>query len=129
MSVASIENQTFYINGRNYNTYDGTCVRDYIHVVDVCNALILAANKLYNEPPGTYDAFNVCSGERTSNRQLVDLFSTIYKIKSEYKDVRPGDPGYLIGDPTKLETKLRFKRKYDLIDIIHSHYEYTRKCL
>lgn len=129
MTAASIMNETFYINGRNYNTYDGTCVRDYIHVVDVCNALIMAADKLYTEPPGTYEAFNVCSGVKTSNLELVDLFSTMYKIKFEYKDVRPGDPGYLIGNPDKLEKNLEFKRKYDLIDIINSHYEYTRKCL
>lgn len=129
MTVASVEDKTFYINGKNYNTYDGTCVRDYIHVVDVCNALILAADKLYNEPPGTYEAFNVCSGVKTSNRELVDFFSTMYKIKFEYKDVRPGDPGYLIGNPDKLEKNLGFKRKFDLIDIINSHYDYTRKCL
>lgn len=129
MTVASVEDKTFYINGKYYNTYDGTCVRDYIHVVDVCNAMILAANKLYNEPQGTYDTFNVCSGVKTSNRELVDFFSTMYKIKFEYKDVRPGDPGYLIGNPTKLETNLGFKRTYDLIDIINSHYDYTRKCL
>lgn len=129
MTVASLQNETFYINGKNYNTYDGTCVRDYIHVVDVCNAMILAANKLYNEPQGTYDTFNVCSGFKTSNRELVDFFSTIYKIKFEYKDVRPGDPGYLIGNPTKLETNLGFKRTYDLIDVINSHYNYTKGCL
>lgn len=129
MTVASVEDEPFYINGRNYNTYDGTCVRDYIHVVDVCNALILAADKLYNEPPGIYEAFNVCSGCKTSNRELVDFFSTMYKIKFQYKDVRPGDPGYLIGNPDKLEKNLGFKRKFDLIDIINSHYDYTRKCL
>jgi UDP-glucose 4-epimerase len=127
MSTASVKNETFYINGKGYTTYDGTCVRDYIHVADVCDALILAAEKLYKMPSGEYNAYNVCSGEGVSNLELYELFSSFYSLKMEYKDVRPGDPGYLIGDSSKIKEHLNFIPKYSIEKIIQTHYEYTRK--
>ena len=124
MAKASTENEPFYINGKQYDTYDGTCVRDYIHVADVCNALIAAAEDLYNKPEGEYNAFNVCSGKPVSNKQLVEEFQQSYSLVYHYKDVRPGDPGYLIGDPYKLSLIWPAGPQYNLTDIITSHYEY-----
>lgn len=123
MSKASLRSDTFYINGDEYDTFDGTCVRDYIHVADVCDALIAAAEQLYNKPEREYDTFNVCSGKPVSNLELANKFAEIYPLEYDIAEVRPGDPGFLIGDPYKLSLMWPEGPKYDLSDIITSHFE------
>jgi UDP-glucose 4-epimerase len=125
MSMASLNNEKFFINGKYYNTYDGTCVRDYIHVADVCDALIAAEEDLYNKPDGEYNAFNVCTGQMVSNMQLVEKFINQLPLEYDYRDVRLGDPGYLIGNPNKLSLIWKTKPQYGIEDIIKSHYEYA----
>jgi UDP-glucose 4-epimerase len=123
MSKASLTDDTFYINGNEYDTFDGTCVRDYIHVADVCDALVAAAEQLYNKPEREYDTFNVCSGKPVSNLQLALTFAKLYPLEYDIAEVRPGDPGFLIGDPYKLSLMWPEGPKYDLADIITSHFE------
>jgi UDP-glucose 4-epimerase len=123
MSKASLTDDTFYINGNQYDTFDGTCVRDYIHVADVCDALIAAAEQLYNKPEREYDTFNVCSGKPVSNLELTNKFAELYPLEYDIAEVRPGDPGFLIGDPYKLSLMWPEGLKYDLTDIITSHFE------
>jgi UDP-glucose 4-epimerase len=126
MAMASLADETFYINGNKYHTTDGTCVRDYIHVADVCSALIAAAETLYNKPEGEYDTFNVCSGDSISNQELAELFVEKYPLRYDYKDGRPGDPGYLIGDTYKLSQLWVDGPRFDINDIITDHYEYIK---
>lgn len=123
ISKASLTGTTFYINGNEYDTFDGTCVRDYIHVADVCDALIAAAEQLYNKPEREYDTFNVCSGKPVSNLELTNKFAELYPLKYDVAEVRPGDPGFLIGDPYKLSLMWPEGLKYNLADIITSHFE------
>jgi UDP-glucose 4-epimerase len=131
MCLASLTNNTFMINGNSYNTYDGTCVRDYIHVIDVCYALIDASNDLLiNKSSGHYDAFNVCSGNGTSNLELTNLFRKYYPLPEVgYNDSRPGDPDHLVGDTEKLKTiyKTSYSYGYQMKSIIESHYEYIKR--
>lgn len=124
MSKASLSGDTFNINGNEYDTFDGTCVRDYIHVADVCDALIAAAEQLYNKPEREYDTFNVCSGKPVSNMQLAIKFGELYPLEYGISESRPGDPGFLIGDPYKLSLMWRQGPAYNLADIITSHFEY-----
>jgi UDP-glucose 4-epimerase len=126
MTMASINNETFYINGKSYDTEDGTCVRDYIHVADVCDALITAAETLYNKVDGTYDAFNVCRGSGYSNLEVANAFKFNYPLEIDYKDSRPGDPAYLIGDAYKLSWLWPKGPQYNMGEIITSHYEYIK---
>ena len=124
MSKASLLGDIFNINGNEYDTFDGTCVRDYIHVADVCDALIAAAEQLYNKPEHEYDTFNVCSGKPVSNLQLASKFGELYPLEYGISNSRPGDPGFLIGDPYKLSLMWRQGPAYNLADIITSHFEY-----
>lgn len=127
MSMGLEKEETFYINGDDYETSDGTCVRDYIHVSDVCDALIAAAEKLNNEPSGTYDVFNVCSGKGVSNKELAEQFSDIYPFQYAYKPSRPGDPAHLVGAPNKMNRELGVFAQKSLRDIILSHHGYVKK--
>jgi UDP-glucose 4-epimerase len=125
MSLSSLQNDTFYINGNTYNTYDGTCVRDYIHVSDVCDALMAAETSLYTMPEGHYDAFNVCTGNAVSNKQLAEKFIENYPLQYDFKEIRLGDPGYLIGNPSKLSSIWKTGPQYQIDDIIKTHYNYA----
>lgn len=129
MSVAKVRGEKFYINGNQYDTYDGTCVRDYIHVTDVCDALIAAANTIMNDLPTSYTEYNVCSNTKTSNLELAELFKSMFGLEYGFKDVRPGDPGYLYGDNSNTVRELGWSPKMDLRDIIESHYGYVKQCL
>lgn len=130
MSVARIKGEKFRINGVNYDTYDGTCVRDYIHVTDVCDALIAAAKQITKDPETSYTEYNVCSQTKTSNLQLADRFQEMFGLFYEFIDVRPGDPGYLYGDNRNTILELGWTPRMDLHDIIESHYDYvSRKML
>lgn len=96
---ASVNNEPFVLNGGGYPTYDGTPVRDYIHVLDVCSAIIcrLEGSDEYYPKLGFY---NLCTGIGTSNLELVEAFKDLINpnLKVEIGPDRPGDPAYLIGD-------------------------------
>lgn len=129
MCQASINKTPFYINGKNYDTYDGSCVRDYVHVADVCNALIKAAEVIANEPGTSYTEYNVCSQTKTSNIELANRVKEMFGLDIHFSDARPGDPGYLYGDNTNTKKELNWTPQCDLDDIIESHYAFVRNKL
>lgn len=123
MCTARLNNDTFFINGNKYDTYDGTCVRDYIHVADVCSALIAAANVIVEDVPTSYTEYNVSSMTKTSNLELTQKFQNMFGLNFDFNDVRPGDPGYLYGDNSNTIKELGWKPQIDVLDIIESHYD------
>jgi UDP-glucose 4-epimerase len=129
MSMAKLNNETFYINGNKYDTYDGTCVRDYIHVTDVCDALIAAAHAILKDAPTSYTEYNVSTNTKTSNLEITRKFQDMFGLTFDITDVRPGDPGYLYGDNSNTIEELGWTPKMDLYDIIESHYSYIKQCL
>ncbi|UTS52119.1 UDP-glucose 4-epimerase [Synechococcus phage BUCT-ZZ01] len=92
---------TLKVYGKDYPTYDGTCVRDYIHVVDLAKAHILALNKLCRS--GGTQIYNLGNGEGTSVLELIDLFSVVTGRTPSYEfaDRRAGDVPFLVADPSK----------------------------
>ncbi len=107
----------FKIFGDDYNTPDGTCIRDYIHVMDLVDLHILAMD--YLDKDGKSDDFNVGYSHGFSVRELVDRVSS--KVKSLKVSVvkrRPGDPDSLVSDNSKALKVLNWKPKYDDIDTI-----------
>lgn len=104
----------FGILGDDYTTPDGTCVRDYVHVNDLCDAHIRALGCLLDGAPG--DAFNLGSGRGWSVRELIALVEEVTgcPIPVEVKDRRPGDPPVLVADSAKAARVLRWTRAYDL---------------
>ena len=105
------------IFGDDYETPDGTCVRDYIHIADLADAHILALEG------GHEGAFNLGNGEGYSVKQVVDVSRAVSgrTIKAEIAPRRPGDPALLIASAEKAKKTLGWKPKYpDLKSIVES---------
>ncbi len=113
------------IFGSNYPTTDGTCVRDYIHVLDLANAHLLALENI-RETPQTY---NVGTGKGYSVREIINIAEDITGKKIFAVDVlaREGDAAYLVADPTKIEKEWGWKAEHDIKDIIESAWEFHKK--
>ncbi|MCI0528921.1 MAG: UDP-glucose 4-epimerase GalE, partial [Nitrospira sp.] len=106
------------IFGNDYATPDGTCVRDYIHIEDLCQAHLLALEALRSGHPT--DAFNVGTGTGLSNIKIADTVKSVSGKEFEVKfgDRRAGDPPQLIADSSKLQKELGWQPKYSDIETI-----------
>lgn len=106
------------VYGDKYDTKDGTCIRDYIHVMDLASAHLLALNYLRDNKPS--DIFNLGSGTGYSVKEIIDTARKITgkEIKAIMGENRPGDPPVLIASSDKAKDILKWKPKYDNIDII-----------
>ncbi len=112
---AAKQGKTFKIFGDKYPTDDGTCVRDYVHVMDLADAHIKALNHASQNTVS--EVFNLGSGEPASNRQLIE---TVQKyagsMNIEMHDNRPGDPAYLVADTTKAKEILDWEPTQSSLD-------------
>lgn len=125
---AAFTNTPFTLFGTDYKTDDGTCVRDYIHVLDLVEAHILGLQKLQKDG-GKY-TYNVGTGRGYSNKQVLDMIKKITEMDFpvESKERRPGDADTLIADASKINRELGFTPKYsDLETIIASAYKWHKK--
>jgi UDP-glucose-4-epimerase GalE len=117
--AAAKQGNTFKIFGDKYPTDDGTCVRDYVHVMDLADAHLKSLN--YASQNTVSEVFNLGSGEPASNRQLLD---TVQKhagtMNVEMHDNRPGDPAYLVADTTKAKEILDWEPTQSGIDNVVS---------
>ena len=117
----------FVITGDDYDTRDGTCVRDYLHVVDVCRALIHADNFLTDKDPCSLK-FNLGTKHGTTVKEIVDLFVGLCAhVEYRVGERRIGDPAYLVANPNKFIKTTGFKYQHksnDLDLMIKSHWEY-----
>jgi len=117
--AAAKQGNTFKIFGDKYPTDDGTCVRDYVHVMDLADAHIKALN--YSSYKKVAEVFNLGSGEPASNKQLVDAVQKhAGTMKVEMHDNRPGDPAYLVADITKVKEILDWAPTQSSIDNVVS---------
>lgn len=124
---ASINDIVFNVFGNDYNTPDGTCIRDYIHVLDLARAHIKVINYLeYN--PGFY-VFNLGTAQGISNKQIADYVGEKYGFKFlNYGNKRPGDPAVLIADSSKAKRELDWEPEHsDIGTIIDSAYLWYTK--
>lgn len=124
---ASIKGRAFNVFGDDYNTPDGTCVRDYVHVLDLAQAHIKVINYLeYN--PGFY-VFNLGTTQGISNKQIADYVGEKYGFKFlNYGIKRPGDPAILIADSSKAKRDLDWEPEHsDIGTIIDSAYRWYTK--
>jgi len=125
---AAKSGKQFKLFGNDYNTKDGTCVRDYIHVLDLVEAHILALDKLQKDS-GFY-AYNVGTGNGYSNKEVVDMVKKITGINFEVieSERRLGDADTLVADVTKIKTELGFSPQYsDLETIVNSAWKWHSK--
>jgi UDP-glucose 4-epimerase len=118
------DNKEFTLNGNNYDTRDGTCVRDYVHVDDIARAHVLALSEAI--PAGIY---NLGSNTGTSNQEIIAAAESITgkKLNVVAGSQRAGDPGVLVASAEKFN-KLVDWRQYELDDMIqHAWNWYVRK--
>ena len=126
LMLRAIRNQTtFKIFGTDYDTPDGSCIRDYVHVQDIANAHILALK--YLEKTGRSNSFNLGSGHGFSVKQMIKKTEEICNKKMVIKEEkrRPGDPAILLADPTKAKATLGWEpANSDLATILRSALEW-----
>lgn len=117
----------FTIYGKDYNTDDGTCVRDYVHVMDVVDAHVEAVKYLNRTIIGR-GIFNLGQGKGYSVLEVVSAIKRETGIDVNYTvgDRRHGDPDYLVADITKAQEILNFKPKHDINSIIRTAYAWEK---
>ena len=100
-----------YIFGDDYPTPDGTCIRDYVHVVDLVDAHAVVMDALQ---PGDQRVYNLGIGNGMSVRQIVDAVKEVTGVDFtvEIADRRPGDPAVLYADPKKIRDELGWQARY-----------------
>ncbi|MDD2203507.1 MAG: UDP-glucose 4-epimerase GalE [Bacilli bacterium] len=113
------------VYGDDYETKDGTCIRDYVHVSDLANAHVLGANYLLAENKSFI--INLGSNDGYSVKEIIEAAEKIYPIKYEMSKRREGDPAKLIASNNKAKELLGWGPKYDLFDIINSDIEYRKR--
>ncbi len=114
------------IFGSDYDTPDGTCQRDFIHVVDLAKAHVAAVKKI-----GSFDnfeVFNIGTGKGTSVLEIVESFRDINNIKLPYvmKDRRPGDNAVTFCDCQTANKMLEWKADLDISDICLDTYNFAK---
>ena len=123
---AALEGRTFTLFGNDYETNDGTCVRDYIHVLDLASAHTDALRYLIDG--GESDVFNAGVGKGYSNMELVRGIEKLAgKFSWTFGPRRLGDADSLYADVKKIKTVLKWEPKYGLDEIIESAYKWHKK--
>ena len=113
--------------GNDYNTPDGTCIRDYIHVVDLASGHLAALNKL-KEKPGLV-IYNLGTGKGTSVLELVHAFEDANKMKIPFVigPRRPGDVPENYADVSKANKELHWKAQYTIVDSCRDSWNWQKK--
>ena len=126
--VASGKLECLSVFGNDYDTKDGTGVRDYIHVVDLAKGHIKAVDKLDKEKCGLY-IYNLGTGCGYSVLDMINAFEKVNGIKINYKivDRRPGDIAKCFADPTKAKEELNFVCEKTLDDMVRDAWNYENK--
>jgi UDP-glucose 4-epimerase len=129
LETALGKREKFTIFGDDYNTPDGSCIRDYIHVSDIAEAHILGIANLEKHSRSIY---NLGTGKGYSNLQVVRMVKEVTGVdfKVEFGARRPGDPDELVADPAKAREELGWVAKdSDLKAIVQSAFNFTRELL
>jgi UDP-glucose-4-epimerase GalE len=117
--------QDFVCNGNDYDTPDGTCIRDYVHVADIADAHILALNKLLV----VSDVYNLGTKTGASNLEIIGTAKSVIddELLWNYGPRREGDPAMLTADATKFSNHANWQPKYNLKDVIQHAWAWYRR--
>lgn len=127
MKTALGQQEKFTLFGDDYPTPDGTCIRDYIHVVDLADAHLKSLDYLIQGNPSNY--FNVGTGKGYSNKEVLEMIKKVTGVdfKIEIGPRRPGDPVAIYADNTKIKNTLAWEPKYsDLKTIIETAWNWHK---
>jgi UDP-glucose 4-epimerase len=120
-------NKEFQVYGDDYATADGTCVRDYVHVLDIAQAHILALHALQDGRSGVY---NVGSGRGYSVREVLQAVEAVTgkRLRVRMAPRRSGDPAVLVASPDKLAAELGWQPQYsNLTEIVRSAWRWKQQ--
>jgi UDP-glucose 4-epimerase len=118
---------SMHVYGNDYNTHDGTCVRDYIHVVDVARAHVAALDRLTSPKMTTaHEVYNLGAGKGFTILEVIRAFETMTGMKLNYAfgERRPGDVEQIWADATLAEKILGWKAQFSLDDIVGSAWKW-----
>ncbi len=120
---ALLAGRTPKINGTDYPTPDGTCVRDYLHVSDLAAAHVVAAQRMLEGEP-IEPAYNLGSGDGLSVRQIMDAIARVTKIEFEPEIAprRPGDPARIVASGELAARDLGWRMRYSIDEMVESAY-------
>ena len=121
LQAASNRRDAITVFGNDYPTPDGTCVRDYIHVMDLCQAHLQAVE--YLADGGTSIALNLGNGSGFSVNQVIECASGVtgVDIPVVYAERREGDPAILVADSNMASNVLGWQPKYNQLEVILLH--------
>ncbi len=124
LKVATHELDVLNVFGNDYDTKDGTGVRDYIHVVDLAKGHICAINKVLNTTG--IDCYNLGTGHGYSVLDLLTTFERVNNVKVNYRivDRRPGDVAACYADPSYAKEKLDWTAELGIEDMCRDGYHY-----
>lgn len=122
------QRESISVFGTDYDTPDGTCIRDYIHVTDLANAHLLALEALLENRIETA-IYNLGNGHGYSVKEVIETCEGITgkKAKVQYVERRSGDPARLVADANKIYSELGWKARLDIQDIIKSAWFWHKK--
>jgi UDP-glucose 4-epimerase len=115
--------------GNDYNTPDGSCIRDYLHVSDLSKAHVIAVERLINRKnKKNYEVFNLGTGKGVSVLEAIHSFEKVSGIKLKYRITgrRPGDIEKIWADPSFANKELGWRTAYSLDDAIKSAWEWEK---
>mgnify|MGYP003332450641 FL=1 len=117
----------FTVYGNDYNTPDGTCVRDFVHVSDVADAHLAAAEYLARN--GSSQVINLGTGKGYSVKEIIALVKEVtgQRVIFSYEPRRAGDPPYLFANINFASDLLQYRPKHDIISIIRTAYNWETR--
>ena len=118
---SALEETTLMINGNDFPTNDGTCVRDYLHVSDIADAHVRAVELANKLDSGMFKAYNLGTGIGISNLEIVEAVTKSGpSVDYKFGPRRLGDPAELIADPNKFMSHTQWRPKYSQLETIVS---------
>ena len=117
------------VYGKDYDTPDGTCLRDYIHVVDLARAHVKSCERLLGQMEGSgFEVFNIGTGRPFSVLELIHAFEQHNELKLHYRigERRPGDAAAVYADVTKAEKELAWKAELDIKDMVSTAWNWQK---
>lgn len=125
-----ITRNRFVMNGNDFNTRDGTCVRDYLHVLDIANAHLEAVCLAETLHSGDFVAYNLGTGSGHTNLEIVKACEEVTgdSLNLRFSDRREGDPDELVANPYNFMNATSWKPEHsDLTTIIKTTYNWMKK--
>ncbi len=128
--VAAGIREKLTVFGNDYDTPDGTCVRDYIHVTDLAAAHVKSCDRLLNNAvKNNFEVFNIGTGNGISVLEIIQAFETYKTIKLNYTigERRPGDAPSIYADASLADKILGWKAKLGIKEMVTSAWEWQKK--